>query len=151
MTEDHAASGIRKAAPRLLPFLCLCYAERIWHVAVLLFAAAVAFAWSAGAGPLPLVMLALSIATLGIYAAVGTFWALPSSILTGTGAAAGLALINSIGNCGGFAGPIIVGRLKGATGTSPWRSRSWPAPSPWPARWRCASATASVAACATRT
>ena len=55
-----------------------------WHVAVPLFAAAVAFAWSAGAGPLPLVMLALSIATLGIYAAVGTFWALPSSILTGT-------------------------------------------------------------------
>jgi hypothetical protein len=83
MTEDHAASGIRKAAPRLLPFLCLCYAERIWHVAVPLFAAAVAFAWSAGAGPLPLVMLALSIATLGIYAAIGAFWALPARSLPG--------------------------------------------------------------------
>jgi ACS family tartrate transporter-like MFS transporter len=61
-------------------------------------------------------MLALSLATLGIYAAIGTFWSLPTSILTGTGAAAGLALINSIGNCGGFAGPVIVGQLKGATG-----------------------------------
>jgi MFS transporter, ACS family, tartrate transporter len=39
---------------------------------------------------------------LGIYAAIGT-WSLPTSILTGTGAAEGLALINSIGNCGGFA------------------------------------------------
>jgi len=67
-------------------------------------------------GPLTLVMLALSLATLGIYAAIGTFWSLPTSILTGTGAAAGLALINSIGNCGGFAGPVIVGQLKGATG-----------------------------------
>jgi ACS family tartrate transporter-like MFS transporter len=61
-------------------------------------------------------MLALSLATLGLYAAIGTFWSLPTSILTGTGAAAGLALINSIGNCGGFAGPVIVGQLKGATG-----------------------------------
>ena len=49
-----------------------------------------------------LVMLALSLATLGIYAAIGTFWSLPTSILTGTGAAAGLALINSIGNRGGL-------------------------------------------------
>jgi ACS family tartrate transporter-like MFS transporter len=81
-----------------------------------LFAAAIAFAWSAGAAPLVLVMLALSIATLGIYAAIGTFWSLPISILTGTGAAAGLALINSIGNYGGFVGSFVVGRLKGATG-----------------------------------
>ena len=58
----------------------------------------------------------LSLAALGLYAAIGTFWSLPTSILTGTGAAAGLALINSIGNCGGFAGPVIVGQLKGATG-----------------------------------
>jgi len=90
--------------------------ERIWHVALPLFLSGAAFAWSAHAGPLPLVMLALSLATLGIYAAIGTFWSLPTSILTGTGAAAGLALINSIGNCGGFAGPVIVGQLKGATG-----------------------------------
>ena len=61
-------------------------------------------------------MLALSLAALGLYAAIGTFWSLPTSILTGTGAAAGLALINSIGNCGQFVGPVIVGQLKGATG-----------------------------------
>ena len=44
------------------------------------------------------------------------FWSLPTAILTCTGAAAGLALINSIGNCGGFVGPVIVGHLKVATG-----------------------------------
>jgi MFS transporter, ACS family, tartrate transporter len=90
--------------------------ERILHVAVPLFAAAAAFAWSSVAGPLPLVMVALTFATLGIYAAIGTFWALPSAILTGSGAAAGLALINSIGNCGGFAAPVVIGWLKGETG-----------------------------------
>jgi ACS family tartrate transporter-like MFS transporter len=91
--------------------------ERIWHVAVPLFLGAIAFVWSAFAGPLPLVMLALSLAALGIHAALGTFWSLPSAILTGVGAAGGLALVNSIGNCGGFVGPLVVGWLKGATGT----------------------------------
>src|SRR6478609_10064753 len=78
---------------------------------------AAAFAWSAHAGPLPLVMLALSLATLSIYAAIGTFWSLPTAILSGTGAAAGLALINSIGNLGGFVGPTVVGAAKEATGS----------------------------------
>jgi ACS family tartrate transporter-like MFS transporter len=90
--------------------------ERIWHVALPLFVSGAAFAWSANAGTLSLIMVALSLATLGIYAAIGTFWTLPTSILTGSGAAAGLALVNSIGNCGGLAGPAIIGQLKGATG-----------------------------------
>jgi ACS family tartrate transporter-like MFS transporter len=90
--------------------------ERILHVGVPLFLAAAAFAWTSVAGPLPLVMIALTLATLGIYAAIGTFWALPSAILAGVGAAAGLALINSIGNCGGFVAPVVIGWLKGATG-----------------------------------
>jgi ACS family tartrate transporter-like MFS transporter len=52
-----------------------------------------------------------------VHAALGTFWALPTSILTGIGAAGGLALVNSIGNSGGFVGPFIVGWLKSATGS----------------------------------
>ena len=72
--------------------------ERIWHVALPLLAAGLAFAWSATTLPLWLIMVALTLATVGIYAAIGTFWSLPTSILTGTGAAAGLALINSLGN-----------------------------------------------------
>jgi protein-S-isoprenylcysteine O-methyltransferase Ste14 len=60
-------------------------------------------------------MLALTLATVGIYADVSTFWSLPTAILTGTGAAAGLALANSIDNLGGLAGPSIVGVIKQAT------------------------------------
>ena len=91
--------------------------ERIWHVALPLFLAGAAFAWSAASLPLALILVALSFATAGTYAAIGTFWSLPTSILTGTGAAAGLALINSLGNTGGLVGPPIIGALKEGTGT----------------------------------
>ena len=91
--------------------------ERTWHVALPLLLAAFAFAWSASTLPLGLTMVALTLATIGIYAVVGTFWSLPTAILTGTGAAAGIALVNSLGNLGGFAGPFIVGVIKQATGS----------------------------------
>jgi ACS family tartrate transporter-like MFS transporter len=91
--------------------------ERILHVALPLLLGGAAFAWSAFTGPLWLTMVALTLATLGIYAAIGTFWSLPTAILTGTGAAAGLALVNSIGNLGGLAGPSIVGVIKQTTGS----------------------------------
>jgi ACS family tartrate transporter-like MFS transporter len=45
------------------------------------------------------------------------FWCLPSLLLRGTGVAAGIALINSVGTFGGFVGPTVVGRLKNATGS----------------------------------
>ena len=91
--------------------------ERRWHIALPLLLAAAAFAWSAYAGPLLPTMIALTLATLGFYAAFGPFWSLPTALLTGTGAAAGLALVNSMGNAGGFAGPYIVGVLRQATGS----------------------------------
>jgi MFS transporter, ACS family, tartrate transporter len=91
--------------------------ERIWHVALPLLLGGAAFVWSAYTGPLSLTMVALTLATLGIYAAIGTFWSLPTAILTGTGAAAGLALVNSMGNLGGLAGPSIVGVIREATGS----------------------------------
>jgi len=91
--------------------------ERILHIALPLALGGAAFAWSAFTGPLWLAMLALTFATLGIYAAVGTFWSLPTAILTGTGAAAGLALINSMGNLAGLSSPTIMGAIKEATGS----------------------------------
>jgi len=91
--------------------------ERIWHVALPLFVAGAAFAWSATTLPLALILVALTLATAGTYAAISTFWSLPTSILAGTGAAAGLALINSIGNTGGLVGPPIIGAIKQDAGT----------------------------------
>jgi ACS family tartrate transporter-like MFS transporter len=90
--------------------------ERIWHIALPLLVGAAALAWSATALSLLLTNAALSLAALGIYAAIGTFWSVPTAILTGTGAAAGLALVNAIGNLGGLAGPAVIGVLKQANG-----------------------------------
>jgi ACS family tartrate transporter-like MFS transporter len=91
--------------------------ERILHVALPLFFAGAAFALSAFTGSLALTLAALTLATVGTYAAIGTFWSLPTSILTGTGAAAGLALVNSLGNAGGLVGPPIIGVIKQETGS----------------------------------
>jgi nitrate/nitrite transporter NarK len=91
--------------------------ERILHVALPLLLGGAAFAWSAFTGPLWLTMVALTLATLGIHAAIGTFWSLPTAILTGTGAAAGLALVNSMGNLAGLVSPTVVGIIREATGS----------------------------------
>jgi ACS family tartrate transporter-like MFS transporter len=91
--------------------------ERRWHIALPLLLAASAFALSAHTGPLVPTMTALTLATVGFYAALGPFWSLPTAFLTGAGAAAGLALVNSIGNIAGFAGAYIIGLLREATGS----------------------------------
>jgi MFS transporter, ACS family, tartrate transporter len=59
----------------------------------------------------------MSVAAIGIYGAKAPFWPLPSMFLTGTAAAGGIALINSIGNLGGFAGPYLMGWIRDATGS----------------------------------
>jgi MFS family permease len=48
-----------------------------------------------------------------------TFWALPTAMLTGSAAAGGIALINSVGNLGGFLGPYVMGLVRDATGSFP--------------------------------
>jgi nitrate/nitrite transporter NarK len=62
-------------------------------------------------------ILFFSTAAIGIYGAKAPFWPLPSMFLSGSAAAVGIALINSIGNLGGFAGPYIVGWVKDSTGS----------------------------------
>ena len=51
---------------------------------------------------------------------MSTIWPIPSSFLTGSAAAAGLALIVSIGNLGGFVGPYLIGEIRQATGSFSW-------------------------------
>ena len=60
-------------------------------------------------------MLALAVAAVGDYSTRGPFWALPGRFLTGSAAAAGIALINSMGALGGFVGPSAVGYLRDVT------------------------------------
>jgi ACS family tartrate transporter-like MFS transporter len=65
----------------------------------------------------PFVSIAMmAVATAGIYSFFGPFWALPALFLSEEAAAVGIALINSIGNLGGFVGPYALGFLKEATG-----------------------------------
>lgn len=65
--------------------------------------------------PVPAIVC-LSIAAAGIWSTLGPFWALPPLFLSGTAAAAGIALINSIGNLGGgFLGPALMGVLEKET------------------------------------
>jgi ACS family tartrate transporter-like MFS transporter len=62
-------------------------------------------------------LVGLTIAACGFYGSKGPFWAMPPMFLTGSGAAAAIAWINSIGNLGGFFGPWYVGAVKDATGS----------------------------------
>jgi nitrate/nitrite transporter NarK len=65
----------------------------------------------------PLKMAALSVAGFGIFGCLPVFWTYPTAFLSGAAAAGGIALINSLGNLAGFAGPYAMGRLKDLTGT----------------------------------
>lgn len=92
--------------------------ERTWHVALPAFAGAVGLITSAQLADAPALSLAaLTLSAIGIYAALPVFWTLPTGMLTGTAAAAGIALVNSIGNVGGFMGPMLVGYVKDASGS----------------------------------
>jgi MFS transporter, ACS family, tartrate transporter len=92
--------------------------ERRWHAAIPILLVGVALAMSQWAGNhLALAIAAFSLATMALYAFPPPFWALPTLFLSGTAAAASIALINSIGNLGGFVGPYVIGFLTDKTGT----------------------------------
>ena len=59
----------------------------------------------------------LCFASLGIYSVYGPFYSLPSEFLTGFAAASGIALISSVANLGGFAGPYAIGLVSQKTGS----------------------------------
>lgn len=86
--------------------------ERVWHVAFPAFLGGAGLIAGAYLGDPVLAMVALTAASIGTFAALPTFWSLPTALLTGTAAAGGIALINAIGNLGGFAGPYLVGWIR---------------------------------------
>jgi D-galactonate transporter len=90
--------------------------ERRWHAAVAALAGAlgliVATVYSDNT---VIAMAALSLATAGILSTFPIFWSLPTAMLGGAAAAAGIALINSVGNLAGFVSPYLVGAIKDAT------------------------------------
>jgi ACS family tartrate transporter-like MFS transporter len=91
--------------------------ERRWHVAVSAWVGAAGLLMAAYANSLPVIVLALSLGLMTVNSMTGPFWALPAKFLQGTAAAAGIAMINSLGNLGGFFGPSVIGSMRAATGT----------------------------------
>lgn len=91
------------------------HGERRLHSALPLAVAAVALV---GAGLVrdPYLAIGLiSLALAGLYSFKSPFWALPTLFLSRSTAAVSIAVINSIGNLGGFVGPFMIGMVKGNT------------------------------------
>lgn len=86
--------------------------ERRWHIVCSLVFAALGSFLAAASGNVTIVVVAFSTAAIGVWAVIGPFWALTTSFLSGVAAAAGIALINSMGNIGGFVGPYLMGWFK---------------------------------------
>ena len=93
--------------------------ERRWHIAIPAVAGAIGLVASTLVPQTPLwAIVTLTVATMGILTGLAQFWCLPPAFLGGAAAAAGIALINSVGNLAGFVSPFIVGWIKDVTGST---------------------------------
>jgi ACS family tartrate transporter-like MFS transporter len=86
--------------------------ERRLHVAIPAVIGAIGLIISARQHTPAASLAALTLASTGMWATLGPFWSLPTGLLSGTAAAGGIALVNSVGNLGGFVGPYLVGFVK---------------------------------------
>jgi ACS family tartrate transporter-like MFS transporter len=89
--------------------------ERRWHFALACMLSAIGLPLAGIAGSGIVALVAISVATIGLYASKPTFWPMPSMFVSGTAAAGGIALVNSVGNLGGFVGPFVVGWIRDRT------------------------------------
>jgi ACS family tartrate transporter-like MFS transporter len=90
--------------------------ERIWHVIIPLTLGGFGLIFAAAAQSPIVMLLALTISLVGMLAYNGPFFSLPATFLTGTAAAGGIGLINTIGSFGRIIGPSMVGVLKQQSG-----------------------------------
>jgi ACS family tartrate transporter-like MFS transporter len=129
MLQDTAGPGVSVSWLTALPFVAALIAmvligrhsdrtgERKLHVAACAITAAIGlFLAVAFQSNLYLLVLAFAICQIGQRSVMSVFWTIPPMLLSGSAAAAGIALINAIGNLGGFFGPTVMGTLRDATG-----------------------------------
>lgn len=122
--HSNMVTGLLSAIPWILGVLALVMAgwstdrfrERRWHLILALATGGCGLAIAAMNLDSLIAFVGMSIAAAGIYASRPPFWPMPSMFLTGATAAAGIALINSFGNLGGYIGPFIVGWIRETTG-----------------------------------
>jgi ACS family tartrate transporter-like MFS transporter len=95
--------------------------ERVGHLAIAAVAGAIGLAISAFLSTWPVTsVLAIALGASGTLAVLPIFWSLPTRHLQGAAAAGAIALINALGNLGGFAGPFLIGWIKTSTGSYSW-------------------------------
>jgi ACS family tartrate transporter-like MFS transporter len=91
--------------------------ERRFHAAIPAILAGIALASLGLTHSVYPTILLLTLAALGIYSVYGPFYSLPGDFLAGFAAASGIALVSSVANLGGFAGPYVIGWISQKTGT----------------------------------
>ena len=91
--------------------------ERGLYIALSALAGVVGFLAAASLDGGVASLAALSLAAFGVWSTLGPFWSLPPRFLVGRAAAGGIALINSVGNIGGFVGPYLLGYIRDHTGS----------------------------------
>ncbi len=89
--------------------------ERSGHLAGCMFVSAAGFVLAGMAGNIVVALIAFSLAIVGMLSSMGPFWALMTRNVAGSAAAAGVAMITTLGALGGFTGPYVTGRLRDAT------------------------------------
>jgi cyanate permease len=95
--------------------------ERIGHMAIASVVGSSGLAASAFLSHAPMAsVLAITLGAAGTLAVLPIFWCLPTRHLHGAAAAGAIALINALGNVGGFLGPFLIGWIKMATGGFSW-------------------------------
>ncbi|MBV8664539.1 MAG: MFS transporter [Hyphomicrobiales bacterium] len=123
-----AMTGWISAIPYLVGFVGMMWwgmrsdarMERTLHLAIPLALAAIGVGGAAFLTDPLAKMIALTVGAFGVYATLPVFWTLPTAILSGASAAAGIAAINAIGNLSGYFGPFVIGWIKDATGSFAW-------------------------------
>jgi len=89
--------------------------ERRMHLTASYLSAAAGFLLAAFAPNAPVAVVGFAIAAIGVLSAMPVFWSASTLSLAGPMVAAHIAVINSIGNLGGFVGPVVMGWLRQAT------------------------------------
>jgi len=121
---SNTAVGVLVMVPHLMGLLAMVIVsrssdrtlERKYHAAIPVLIGGVALLLMGTSHSLLFLVALLSLLAAGVYSFVGPFWALPNAFLSGFSAAAGIGLINSVANLGGFVGPYAIGVMSGWTG-----------------------------------
>ncbi|MEO8115646.1 MAG: MFS transporter, partial [Phenylobacterium sp.] len=121
---SNAQTGLLTAAPYLAAAIGMYLwghhsdrtGERLWHFVLPVGIASLGFVAAAWIPGPAIQFTGLAIAIIGVSAAAPMLWNFPTRILRASAAAGGIALINSVGNLAGYAGPSVMGFVKQATG-----------------------------------